>query len=111
MRVRAVGRAERAKLQPWRQPWTQPFRRSLSADEIGEAIHLYRTGQASRVELAQRYGVSLRTFHRYVTDYPSAVVLDAAGARVLLEAHRAGLKVTPADAQRLAAAALMERAS
>lgn len=102
---------ERQSLQPWYQPYAAPFNRKLDAAEQAEAVHLYRSGQASREDLARRFGVSLRTMHRYIAEHPDRALVSPAALRLMGEARRIGLRVTPAEAERLATAALLERAS
>lgn len=107
MRVRVVTGKEKVTLRPWYQPWSQPHLRTLDAQEINEVLHLYRTRQATGPELARRFGVSIRTIRRYIAAAPTVPSMDAAGLRVLYEARRIGINLTPRDAQRLATVALM----
>jgi transposase-like protein len=64
--------------------WPGP-RRVLDFEEQREIVWLYRTRQATAVELARRYGVADRTIHRYIRDYPALSAPDSATARTIAE--------------------------
>lgn len=74
-------------------------------------IHLYRTKQATPSEIASRYGVSVRTFWRYLSVHPERSDYERAARSLYREAALIGLSLTRDDAIRLAVAALAERAA
>lgn len=109
MKVRRVQGRERQALQPWYQSWAAPFARKLDAGEHMELVHLHRTGQATIAELATRFCVSTRTVIRYLHEHPTVQERTEAGCRVEAEARNLGLRLLPAEIERLATAALLAR--